>query len=338
MIAQQIAVIAAIILIPVGVTLIGIGTRPRPAAAPDPVPRSAPDAPAGLTGLDDPTDPPRDVADPAPPLLVLETRRFAPLVAAGHESTAEERRDCRRRIGSELEADRAEVLRLIEVRPPELRGMLMNASAGVIAEELAVLRAYLRGALTGLDVRLRNGPAEPDDRAITACLISGLDRLPVHHGAVFHRAHRGTIALDAFFPGSVLIEPAFVRADRHAFPAGGIGTGPLVDYVIWSESGRHTPLLVGHADTVLFTATSRFRVLAVEQQQGQLTVFLAEESTRPGGRGRREHQVLEHLRERAAGAGVGPIDGPTPSPVVHPGLDETGLPYALSTAEPEVLR
>ena len=350
MAAQQVAVIAAVILIPIGVLLIGMGSRPRvaepipPLAQPtpsDPVTglpeRSGPSSPGPRPEPDElagRADPPQDVEDLIPPLKVLETRPFVPLVAADHQSTAEERRVCRARIGSELDADLAEVMRLIEVRPPELRGMLMNAPAAVIAQELAVLRAYLRGALTGLDARLRNGSAEADDPAIAGCLVSALSRLPVHHGPVFHRAHRGGSAPDAFFPGSVLIEPAFMRADRRAFPAGGIGTGPLVDYAIWSTSGRHAPLLVEHADTVLFTAASRFRVLAMDQQHGQVTVFLAEEADRPAGRNHPGHQVLEHLREQAVTTGVGPIDGPSPSPVFHPGLDETGRPYALSTSGP----
>ncbi|GLY33780.1 hypothetical protein [Kineosporia sp. NBRC 101731] len=346
--AQQVAIAASIILILLGVLLIGLGTRPGPQPAAAPVdeaepPESTDELPEldALDALADPADPPEDVEDPTPPLVMLETRPFAPLVTPGHQSTPQERRLCRERTGSELDADLAEVIRLIESKPPQLRGMLMNASSAVISQELSVLRAYLRGALTGLDTRLRNGQHHEEDQPTVACLVSGLTRLPVHPGACFHRAPRGDVSLDAFFPGSVLIEPAFARAEREAFPAGGIGTGPVVNYVIWSESGRRTPLLVGHTDTVLFPAASRFRVLALDHQHGDATVYLVEETPRPSARSRREHQVLEHLRTRATTAGVGPIDGPAPSPVSHPGLDDSGHPYALLTetadAEPETV-
>jgi hypothetical protein len=333
-----VAMIVAIALISLGVLLIGIGTRPRPAPTRVPSAETGPPVPVGeavpeLAGLAGPADPPEDVEDSAPPLVVVESRPFRPLVPAGHQSTPEERRICRDQLSPELGADLSEVIKLIESRPAELRGLLLNTSTAVVSQELSVLRAYLRGSLTGLDARLRNGPLREEDPATVACLVSALGRLPAHHGAVFHRAPRGDIALDAFFPGSILVEPAFTRAERNAFPAGSIDTDQLVNYVIWSESGRHTPLLVGHTETVLFTAAVRFRVLALDQQPGSITVFLAEESDRPAGRGRREHQVLEHLRSRAATAGVGPIDGPAPSPVPHPGLDETGRPYTPATTE-----
>ncbi|MCD5348801.1 hypothetical protein LR393_01770 [Kineosporia mesophila] len=297
------------------------------------------DDPGDADALADPADPPEEIAAPTPPLVMVTTRPFVPLVPPGHESTAAERRKCREQAGSELDADLAEVVRLIESKPPELRGMLMNASSSVVAQELSVLRAYLRGALTGLDVRLRTGSPDDlrydsqheEDRATMACLVSGLGRLPTHHGVCFHRTHRGEVPMRAFFPGSVLTEPAFTRAERTTFPAAGVSPGPLINYVIWSESGRRTPLLVGHTDTVLFPAATRFRVLALDHQHGDATVYLVEETTRPTARNRREHQVLEHLRNQALTAGVGPIDGPTPSPVPHPGLDNQGHPFVLST-------
>ncbi|GAB6901829.1 hypothetical protein [Kineosporia succinea] len=345
--AQQITIAAAVILILVGLLLIGLGTRPTSAAVHVPVEEADPSGTGtgelpevtAMDALADPADPPEDVEDPTPPLAVVETRPFVPLVRPGHESTPPERHRCRDQVGPGLDADLAEVVRLLESKSPELRGMLLNTSSAVVAQELAVLRAYLRGALTGLDTRLRNGPAHEGDRDTVACLVAGLNRLPVHHGACFHRAPRGEVRLNTFFPGSVLTEPAFTRADRNAFPASGVDAGPLVNYVIWSETGRRTPLLVGHTDTVMFDVTTRFRVLAIDQQHGDATVYLFEEADRPSPRARRENQVLEHLRTRAAAAGVGPIDGPAPSPVSHPGLDDFGRPYALRTdAETESVR
>ncbi|GAA3620550.1 hypothetical protein GCM10022223_41840 [Kineosporia mesophila] len=349
--AQQVAIVAAITLIFLGVLLIGLGTRPGPQPAPGPVDHadhadqveSTDEIPEldALDALADPADPPEDVEDPTPPLIMIETRPFVPLVLPGHQSTPQERQWCREQAGSELDADLAEVIRLIEGKPPELRGMLMNAPTAVISQELSVLRAYLRGTLTGLDTRLRDGQPHQADRPTVACLVSGLGRLPVHPGACFHRAPRDNMPLDAFFPGSVLTEPAFTRAERTTFPAAGVSPGPLINYVIWSESGRRTPLLVGHTDTVLFPAATRFRVLALDHQHGDATVYLVEETTRPTARNRREHQVLEHLRNQALTAGVGPIDGPAPSPVPHPGLDDAGHPYAPLTenaaAEPETV-
>lgn len=332
----------AVMLVLTGVVMIAFGLRdsrpvPRPAVdrsdgwSTDRVHREREPSGPALADNDD-RDDVGNIIEPAAPLVMIETRPFAPLVEPTHESTGEERRACREHLGHALDPDLDEVIRLLQARPPELRGMLMTASAAEVAQELAVLRAYLRGALPGLDDRLREGATREQDRAATACLVSGLRRMPVHHGAVFHRAPRLDVSLEVFFPGSLLIEPAFVRADRNAFPPAGIGTSARIDYVIWSESGRLTPLLVGHSDTVMFSAVSRLRVLSLEQTGDHATVFLAEESESGRARSRPPEQILEHLRTRAAAAGVGPIDGPAPAPAFHPGVDQSGRPFALSTA------
>lgn len=332
----------AVMLVLTGLVMIAMGLRgsrpaPRPPAdrgderSTDRVQRERQPSGPALADNDD-RDDVGAITEPAAPLVMIETRPFTPLVEPTHESTGEERRACRDHLGPDLDPDLAEVIRLLQARPPELRGMLMTASTAEVAQELAVLRAYLRGALPGLDSRLREGTAREQDRAATACLVSGLRRMPLHHGAVFHRAPRLDLSLEVFFPGSVLIEPAFVRADRNAFPPGAIGAAPRIDYVIWSESGRLTPLLVGHSDTVMFSAISRLRVLSLEHSGEHATVFLAEESESGRARPRPPEQILEHLRTRAAAAGVGPIDGPVPGQAFHPGVDQSGRPFALSTA------
>lgn len=336
----QVAAIAAVLIV-IGLVLIAFGTRPSLFSGSRVSRRRSPHvlerspgpsaAEPDELGYGEENVAADDVAEPAPALLVISTRPFSPLVPADHESTGPERRSCREQIGSELDADLSEMIRLLERRPAELRGVLMTASTAEVAQELATLRAYLRGALTRLDDRLRNGPTRDQDRDLVACLVSGLRRLPTHHGAVYHRAHRGQLSLDGYFPGSLLVEPTITRTDRTAFPAGGFGTGGKIDYVIWSENGRRAPLLIGHGETVLFAPATRFRVLEVDEIGDEVTVFLAEEVARPVGHGRRRDQILEHLRSQAAGVGPGPIDGPAPAPDFHPGLDETGRPYAVAT-------
>ncbi|GAB3249999.1 hypothetical protein GCM10027456_23110 [Kineosporia babensis] len=329
----MIAVAVAMVLL--GTYLIGAGTRAVSGAdaAPEPSPpdRPAP-SPAGHRKPERAAQPPQRQDTVAGPLKVLQARAFTPATTSDHESTAEERQAGREHIGTELETDLTEALRLLEARPPELRGMQMNAPTATVAQELAVLRAHLRGALTDLDARLRTDPVAAGDLAVAACVASILKRMPAHCGVTFHRAHRRSVPLDAYFPGSLLHEPGFARADRKSFPAGGIGDSSLIDQVIWSESGRLTPLLIGYSDTVLFPAASRFRVLGLDRRGEDVTVFLAEELPDQPLGSKRLTQILDHLRGKAADAGVGPIDGPRPSPVAHIGLDQNGQPFAPRTA------
>ncbi|GLY20146.1 hypothetical protein Kisp01_71600 [Kineosporia sp. NBRC 101677] len=266
---------------------------------------------------------------PAAPLTVMQTRTFRPVVSADHEATTAERRRSRQLLGSALDIDLFEIKKLLERRPAALRGVLIDVTESIVVEELAMVRSYLRGAFAGLDTRLREGPVHDSDPALVAFLTSGLARLPVHHGPVFHRAGRDSIRLDALFPGSLLIEPGFMQTRRDAYPAAGMTSGAPVTYAIWSETGRCAPLLAGHEATVLFTPTTRFRVLAVQSapDKDDVMVFLAQEPARVGARQQREHQILDQLRRRANEVGIGPLDGLSPSAVAHPGLDATGRAF-----------
>ncbi|MCE0537915.1 hypothetical protein LWF15_20690 [Kineosporia rhizophila] len=316
----------------------GAEARPQPAEATPVLPpadRPEPHGPHGPHEPEQQNDLPEGRPDLLPaPLTVVPTHAFTPVLSSDHEVTAAERRSSQQHLGSDLDADLVEVRKLLERRPPALRGMLIDAGESIVVEELAMVRSYLRGAVAGLDIRLREGPVHDSDPALVACLASGLARLPAHHGPVFHRARRDSIRVDALFPGSLLTEPGFTLTRRDAYPATGMTSGAAISYAIWSETGRCAPLLAGHESTVLFTAAARFRVLAVQQHPGQddLTVFLAQEPARNSVRKQREHQILEHLRRRAADVGVGPLDGPSPSAVIHPGLDATGRAFTPRTA------
>lgn len=200
----------------------------------------------------------------------------------------------REHLGPEFDADLREMRALLASRPAQLRRMLINAPHPVLAQELAVLRAYLRGRPSGLDARLRNGALDEADRAVVACAMAALARLPVQHGAVFHQMPCADDTPETFSPGSLLASPGFIRSSR--FPPSGPAGVPAVRSAIWSRNARQTGLLDDGQGSVLFPPGTRFRVLdVVHADQGQdVTVFLAEVADRAG----HDVRILEHLRKQ----------------------------------------
>jgi hypothetical protein len=229
------------------------------------------------------------------------------LVHPAHRSTAQEREDCRARLAERFESHLDVVCNLLAGRPAELR-TLVRAEPGTIAtQDLAAVRAYLRGDLPHLDRALRDGTAEPD-RAVAACLVSGLRRLPLHHGPCFtftRSAAAAAVALDAYSIGRPLFEPAFLRADAEWSPSERTDDmNSLVTYAIWSYSSRRVTLLEAEPNSVAFAAGTSFLVLDVEQAtdgSGAATVFLAERRAHaPHPPGAREERILEHLKHKLA--------------------------------------
>lgn len=206
----------------------------------------------------------------------------------------------REHLGPEFDADLREMRALLASRPAQLRRMLINAPHPVLAQELAVLRAYLRGRPSGLDARLRNGALDEADRAMVACLLAALARLPVQHGAVFHHIPRAEVAPETFSPGRLLVSPGFIRSSR--CPASDAAANPAVRCAIWSRNARQTWLLDDGQGSVLFPPGTRFRVLDVApaDRGRDVTVFLTEVADRAG----RDVRILEHLRRQCSWTGV----------------------------------
>jgi hypothetical protein len=156
-------------------------------------------------------------------------------------------------------------------RMPALRGVQLDAA---------------RTDLVAVHIHLTGGAAElagqrPDDLACyTACLGSGLCRLPSYRGV----AVRGGLPagwLERFVPGRVLREPGPVSA----LPIGTAGDLParMGGYVIWSSTGRRVRPLVGAAsgaasDEVVFPPGVTFRVLDVRSDGPEPLVLLSEVS------------------------------------------------------------
>jgi hypothetical protein len=201
-------------------------------------------------------------------------------------------------------------------RMPALRGPQMDAAR----TDLVAVHVHLSG---GLD---EFGPHEPGDgvpAAYTACLSSGLGRLPSYRGV----AVRGGLSagdLERFVPGGVLRDSGPVSA----LPIGAAGGLPATagGYVIWSSTGRRVRTLLGSgpgatSDEVVFPPGAVFRVLDVRSAGPAPTVLLVEvvgggvTDDRPGGLSDADRAALERLdealrRQASTNGGAAPATWP----------------------------
>lgn len=288
---------ADVLVLPRRLTPRGPATPPAPRPAPPatadgpgPVPPAAGDA----SRVPDARSPVRDVP-------------VHPLVPRDHQSTPEERRRYRERIGSRWERHLVAVSRLANERPA-LRSV-MTAGAG--AADLSALRAYLCGDLPGLDAALRAGDAV-DLRAEVACCVSGLRLLAAHRGPAYRTADLTDDEAARHRPGDVLAEPAFTAATA-AHPRAGGNTL----YAIWSRTARRVAPLAagGDPDALLFAAGTAFAVLAAgRDEEGRWVVHLDEclRPRRPGMLTGADRRVLDGLRAAATEAAEDAPDGHGP--------------------------
>jgi hypothetical protein len=202
-------------------------------------------------------------------------------------------------------------------RMPALRGPQLDAARA----DLVAVHVYLSG---GLDDLGRRNAAGGVPAGYTACLRSGLGRLPSYRGA----AVRGGLSagdLERFMPGAVLRESGPVSA----LPIGAAGglPGTAGGYAIWSSTGRRVRPLLGSApgaasDEVVFPPGAVFRVLDVRSAGPAPTVLLVEVvgggaavDDRPGGLSDADRAALERLdealrRQASLDAGAAPASWP----------------------------
>lgn len=221
------------------------------------------------------------------------------------------------------ERHRASVNRAM-TRMPALRGSQLDAAR----TDLVAVHLYLSGALDELGLR---DAADGVPAAYTACLGSGLNRLPSYRGV----AVRGGLSdgdLARFVPGGVLSEPGPLSAlpidAARGLPATAGG------YVIWSSTGRRVRPLLGSApgaDEVVFPPGAVFRVLDVRSAGPAPTVLLVEVAggasveDRPGGLSDADHAALDRLDE-ALRRHASPDDGDTAArPTTWPSRYDTPL-------------
>jgi hypothetical protein len=156
-------------------------------------------------------------------------------------------------------------------RMPALRGSQLDAARA----DLVAVHLYLSG---GLGELTRADAAGGGPAGYTACLASGLARLPSYRGV----AVRGGLSageLERFVPGGVLRDLGPVSALPIA--AAGQRLGAAGGYAIWSSTGRRVRPLLGSApgvgfDEVVFPPGAVFRVLDVRSAGPAPTVLLIE--------------------------------------------------------------
>ncbi|MGW0894896.1 hypothetical protein [Saccharopolyspora sp. NPDC002578] len=269
-----------------------------PAAEPDAAPTQ--DATASATPRTDEEAPGQSggepPAEPAPAWLPAEAR---PEFGPDHQSTEAQRTAFARLVGDAYEAALPSVNTALATFPALREEQLQEAKSDFVA-----VHVYLGdgdfGAATVNAVLRRGIITELGD--YLACTLSGLRRLPVHRGPVFRLLDAEV--LDAYRPGALLTEPAFLSASSAPEIAAPARSEHRTDVIIWSQSSRRTSAFhrLGLVDEVVFPAGSRFRVLAVDRPDSDdppallLRELRADEDPAPGELTDTDEAMLPRLR------------------------------------------
>jgi hypothetical protein len=215
-------------------------------------------------------------------------------------------------------------------RMPALRGAQVDAAR----TDLVAVHLHLSGGHGELDHR-PDGAGVP--ACYTACLASGLCRLPSYRGVAVRGGLPTGGGLERFVPGTLLREPAPVSA----LPIGVAGdpSATAGGYVIWSFTGRRVRPLLGTAsgsasDEVVFPPGTVFRVLDVRPAGPAPIVLLTEvrgggsgTGDRPGVLDDADRVTLTRLEEalsRPAPSPGGAAPGTWPARCAEPLGAETG--------------
>jgi hypothetical protein len=161
----------------------------------------------------------------------------------------------------------------LKLAHPELKG--------IPTEELIALRGYTTSDYQMLNKALRS--RDPEELVRLKPYIdkatAALEDMPAHKGTVFRGVRELTPEqLGRYKPGEVITEPAFTSASTAAEQA----FAGKVLVVIESETGKSVELVSRYAyeKEVLFPPGTRFRVLAVDKVENDVTrIFLKEVNT-----------------------------------------------------------
>lgn len=290
-----------------------------PAAAP---PSEAPPGP--VTPPKGPATPP---GDPVTPPAAAGRSRPRVAVPTVRRSTEAERSEFRSLVQPVWERHSAAVSRAM-TRMPALRGSQVDAAR----TDLVAVHLYLSVRHDEPDDREPvRVPSDGADDPYTACLVSGLCRLPSYRGVAARGGLPADGGLERLVPGRLLREPGPVSALPIGAAAGlSAATG---GYVIWSSTGRRVRPLLGTgpgaaSDEVVFPPGVGFRVLEVRTEGAAPIVLLSEVlgsgpaiDDRPGGLDDADRATLERLDEalgRQVPSATGTSPGTWPERCAHP--------------------
>ncbi|SFR29666.1 hypothetical protein SAMN04488564_120139 [Lentzea waywayandensis] len=185
-------------------------------------------------------------------------------VAVDHSSSDAERDTVRRALGERYGVHAATVVRLLSQRPDAeedpaaFEAMVTDLTAllaCVSQDEEMVVETLRMGRLGRL-------------RPYVACIVSGLNRLPVHNGIAAVWGMSGPTGPRRYRHGEVLVEHGLL--DAVANPSQRIEG--VTEYLIWSVTGRVVEVTdrvsVSTEERVLFAPGTPFRVLAVAEAEG----------------------------------------------------------------------
>ena len=246
--------------------------------------------------------PPQDPAEGSPAGTgVVPTELADDAVEPTHTSTREERASFAEAAGAEFAESLPSVNSALAHFPALRERSDDNAKADFVAVRFYLGHGGYGASATNRMLREGNGEAVRD---YVACLTSGLRRMPVHRGAAFRMSRRPEAAA-SYEVGAVLVEPGFLSASSECDLR--IEQDHL-DVVIWSHSARRLGAFgsSGLPGEVVFTASTRFKVLAADDEQDAPApaVLMRElrpgEESAPGALDETDESVLPRLR-RALG-------------------------------------
>lgn len=185
-------------------------------------------------------------------------------VPPDHSSSDVERDTVRRALGERYGAHAATVVRLLSQRPDAEEDP--TAFEAMVTDLTALLACVSQDEEMVVDT-LRMGRLGRL-RPYVACIVSGLNRLPVHYGVATVWGVSGPTGPRRFRSGDVLVEHGLL--DAIANPATRIEGA--TEFLLWSVTGRRVEVAdrvaVATEERVVFPPGTPFRVLAVAEAEG----------------------------------------------------------------------
>ncbi|GLY46615.1 hypothetical protein Lesp01_02710 [Lentzea sp. NBRC 102530] len=185
-------------------------------------------------------------------------------VAREHSSSDSERDTVRRALGERYGVHAATVVRLLSQRPDAEED---PAAFEATVTDLTALLACVSQDEDMVVETLRMGRLGRL-RPYVACIVSGLNRLPVHSGVATVWGVSGPTGPRRYRSGDVLVDHGLV--DAIANPAHRVEG--VTEYLIWSVTGRRVEVsdrvTVSTEERVVFAPGTPFRVLAVADAEG----------------------------------------------------------------------
>ncbi|MFD5825649.1 hypothetical protein [Lentzea sp. NPDC060358] len=185
-------------------------------------------------------------------------------VLPDHSSSDTERDTVRRALGERYGAHAATVCRLLAQRPDAEED---PAAFEAMVTDLTALLACVSQDEEMVVDQLRMGRLGRL-RPYVACIVSGMNRLPVHSGVATVWGLTGSTGPRRYRSGDVLVEHGLL--DAIANPVGRIEGA--TEFLLWSVTGRRVEVsdrvAVTTEERVLFPPGTPFRVLAVAEAEG----------------------------------------------------------------------